>query len=147
MDMLTEHFSLDEFINSQTATRYGIDNNPDEWQLFNLERTAKLLERVRLLLNKPVYISSGFRSEELNMRIGGSVASQHCKGEAADILAPGFGTPKDVAEAIERSDIDYDQLIYEGNWVHISQKRVGNRNQTLTAVFGRDGVVYREGIV
>lgn len=47
--------------------------------------------------------------------------SQHLRGEAADVIAPRFGSPIAVCRAVEASDVRFDQLIYEyGGWMHIS---------------------------
>jgi zinc D-Ala-D-Ala carboxypeptidase len=57
----------------------------------------------------------------LNAAVGGSGASQHMLGLAADFECPGFGTPLEVARAIQRSGIAFDQCILEyGRWVHLS---------------------------
>jgi len=117
---LTDHFSLDEFTHSQTATRRGIDNTPDKRILDNLKHTAQEMEKVRVLLGWPIYVSSGYRCPELNKAIGGSDTSQHMSGEAVDFVCPDFGIPLNIANKIASSDIDFDQLIYEGTWVHIS---------------------------
>lgn len=120
MTQLTEHFTLEEFTHSQTATRKGIDNTPDKHILGNLLNTAHQMEKVRVVLRNPIYISSGYRCPELNKAINGSDTSQHMTGEAADFACPGFGTPLEVANALANSEIEFDQLIYEGTWIHIS---------------------------
>ena len=128
---LSTHFHLDEFINSQTAARQGIDNNPTTSVLLRLQRTALGMELVRNLLGAPVLISSGYRSPALNKAVGGAANSQHMTGEAVDFTCPGFGTPAQVVEAIKGSSIPYDQCIAEfSRWVHISFADK-NRRQTL----------------
>lgn len=121
---LSAHFDLDEFITSETATRYGIDNTPNEEIVDNLRFLASMMEEVRLLLDKPIIIKSGYRCPKLNSAIGGAKTSQHMQGLAADFICPQFGKPYDVADEISRSDLRFDQLIYEGKngkpWVHIS---------------------------
>lgn len=76
------------------------------------------LERVRAVLGCPILISSGYRSPKLNAAIGGARNSQHCKGEAADFIAPGFGSPMEVCKEIvkHQESIQFDQLIHEGSW-------------------------------
>jgi zinc D-Ala-D-Ala carboxypeptidase len=131
---LSKHVTLAEFENSPTATTHGINNKMNESQI----ASAKLLcenvfEPLRLYLNIPIRISSGFRSVQLNKMIKGSLTSQHTKGEAMDIKidAKGFYFIKDKLE--------FDQLIWEfGNdeqpsWVHVSYKKSGNRKQVLKA--------------
>jgi hypothetical protein len=52
---------------------------------------AKVLQPLRTLLRTPFQITSGYRCDELNTRIGGSVNSQHRLGQAADVvLSPQF---------------------------------------------------------
>jgi zinc D-Ala-D-Ala carboxypeptidase len=119
---LSPHFTLAEMVFSQTAARRGIDNNPGPETLAALKRTAMGLEAVRVRLGgSPLVISSGYRSPALNAAVGGSKASQHTRGEAADFTAPRFGSPREVVDALADSDVPYDQLILEfGRWVHIS---------------------------
>lgn len=126
--MLTKHFSLRELTHSATAVSRGIRNEPDAQQLANLKTLAATLEAVRTLLgNKPILISSGFRSDALNRVIGGSSTSDHSNGLAADFVCPGYGHVMHICEVIRDSGIKFDQLIYEqGNteWVHLG---VGTR--------------------
>jgi len=120
MTQLSDHFSLEELTYSDLAVRHGIDNNPNGDIVVNLTRLAKLLERVRLLLNKPIHINSAYRSPEVNNLLGSKPTSQHCVGCAADIKV-GNMTPDQVVKAIVHSDIPYDQIIREfDSWVHIS---------------------------
>lgn len=122
MTYLSPHFTLAEMTGSQVAARRGLDNEPGPAELAALKRTALGLEAVRIRLGgAPIHISSGYRSPEVNRAVGGSATSQHMRGEAADFTAPGFGTPRQVVDALAESDVPYDQLILEfGRWVHIS---------------------------
>ena len=117
---LSEHFSLGEFIYSETGQRLGLDNIPSETVIAQLGRTARALEEVRTLLGHPILVLSGYRSPEVNHAVGGALNSQHVLGEAVDFICPAFGTVYDVAMEIANSDIKFDQLIYEKNWIHIS---------------------------
>ena len=47
MTQLTEHFTLEEFTDSQTAARKGIPNVPPAIEHRNLVRTAEVMEQVR----------------------------------------------------------------------------------------------------
>ena len=81
---LSDNFSLHEFTRSQTATRHNIDNTPSDKQIFNLRNLCvNVLQPVRDYFMKPMIISSGFRCVELNMKIGGSITSQHVQGQAS----------------------------------------------------------------
>ena len=117
---LSEHFGLGEFIYSETGQRLGLDNIPSETVIAQLGRTARALEEVRTLLGHPILVLSGYRSPEVNHAVGGALNSQHVLGEAVDFICPAFGAVYDVAMEIANSDIKFDQLIYEKNWVHIS---------------------------
>ncbi len=131
---LSKHFSLEELTFSQTAVRNKIDNVPTGADLAALTNTAQQMELVRILLNNPISINSGYRSAALNKAIkGSSKTSQHMIGEAVDFTCRGFGTPKQVVEKIKNSNIEFDQLIYEfESWVHISFTSKKPRKQILT---------------
>jgi len=143
---LSENFSLDEFTTSQTATRQGIDNVPNETAIENLRMLASMLEQVRELLGgNAIRISSGYRCLLLNRAIGSSDTSAHVRGYAADFTCPNFGTPIQVAKKIAESNLKFDQLIYEGTWIHISCDPK-NRRQLLTAKFKGGKAFYTTGI-
>jgi hypothetical protein len=113
---LTPHFTLEEL----TFTSHReFDNTPNVLQINNLQRLAEFLEKVRELLGKPMLIDSGFRSPEVNQAVGSTSISQHLKGCAADFRVPGM-TPAEVVKAIRNSTLEYDQLILELGWTHIS---------------------------
>jgi hypothetical protein len=132
MMKLSEHFTLEEFISSETAARKLINNYPDPQSLGNLKRIAEKMEQVRALLGKPIQITSGYRCSALNKLIGSKPTSKHVQGLACDFKCPEFGTPKQIVEAIQCSDIDFDQLIFEfGSWVHFGLG-AANRKQVLT---------------
>jgi hypothetical protein len=143
---LTEHFSLDELTASETALRKGIDNTPPPAVTEKLRMLAATLEQVRSLLgNNSIRISSGYRSLELNRAIGSGDLSAHVLGYAVDFTCPKFGTPKEVAKKIAESPIKFDQLIYEGTWIHLSVDP-RNRREVLTAHFGKGKTSYTKGI-
>jgi hypothetical protein len=144
--MLSDHFSLDEFTASQEATRHGINNKPSDKVVENLRMLAALLEQVRELLGgHSIRISSGYRSLALNRHIKSSDSSAHVRGWAADFTCPSFGTPLAVAKKIAESNLKFDQLIYEGTWIHISCDPQ-NRRQLLTARFEHGHTYYTTGI-
>ena len=143
---LSPHFSLAELVASQVATRKGIDNAPAAAIVANLTRLAALLEQVRALVGAPIAISSGYRSPALNKAVGGAANSAHVLGQAADISMAKLA-PKAMALLIRQSDIAFDQLIYEGTWVHIGLSTGAPRRQVLTAKFAGGGVSYVAGIV
>lgn len=143
---LTQHFDLDEFTVSQEAVRRGIDNDPPEAVVENLRKLARALEDVRVLLGSfPLLISSGYRSPELNEVVKGSKNSAHMNGLAADFICSQYGSPRDVAIAISRSRLIYDQVIHEGRWVHYGLADEP-RLEALTAHFDGGRVSYTHGI-
>lgn len=131
---LSTHFTLDEMTLSQEAVRSGLRNIPDAAQTDSLRRLCEsVLEPLRARINRPIVVSSGFRSKTVNTRIGGSKTSQHCKGEAADIVVPGMDSA-DVVDLIRGMKLPFDQVIDEfGRWTHVSHSGNGNRGEVLMA--------------
>jgi zinc D-Ala-D-Ala carboxypeptidase len=145
---LSPNFALSELVRSQTALRRGIDNMPPAAVLLSMRKVlAPGLERVRSLLGVPVQITSGYRCASLNAAVGGAKDSQHMQGLAADIVAPAFGSPREVARylAEHMSEIRADQVIYEGQWCHVSFADKP-RGEVLTAHFSGGAVTYSRGI-
>jgi len=138
---LSNNLTLSEVTKSQTAVRLGINNDPTPEHLENLIALAEnIFEPIRNFFNKPVCVSSGYRSKELNEATpGASLSSQHCKGEAFDIDGDITGIDNRMIFDFVRAELDFDQMIWEfGNdstpaWVHISYKATGNRKQILHA--------------
>jgi zinc D-Ala-D-Ala carboxypeptidase len=136
---LSDHFTLEEATISQTASRNGIDNsNPSPDIIIAATKTATRLEKVRALLgNIPLNVDSWIRCLELNRALGSKDTSQHLKGEAVDFICPAFGTPNEICKKIvaNKEVINFDQLILEHTWVHISWNSTPNavqRNQVLS---------------
>jgi hypothetical protein len=141
---LSEHLSLAEVTKSDTAKRRGVSNMPTEAHIANFKLLAEnIFEPIRNHFGKPIFISSGYRSAELNKAIGGAASSQHCQGEAIDIDMdgrPGGVTNKMVFDFI-KENLNFDQLIWEfgtdanPDWVHVSYESTGKqRKQILKAV-------------
>ncbi len=145
---LTPNFTLEELTASDAAVRLGIDNTAPSDVLPNLVRLAQMLEQVRAMLGVPIIVTSGYRSPEVNKAVGGSSASAHCDGRAADFKAPDFGTPMEVCRRIARSQLAFDQLIFEGAWSHIAIQRFEEkpRMHLLTAHFDGGPATYTAGI-
>jgi len=142
---LSPNFTLAELTASEIAMRRGIDNTAPPEVVENLTKLASLLELVREILGNPIHINNGYRCPELNAIVGGAPTSAHLDGRAADFVCPGFGSPHDVAKVIAESGLQFDQLIYEGNWVHIAIRDT-QRQQVLTARFDDGKVTYTQGI-
>ena len=129
------HFALEEFLFSEAAARLGLDNTPGAEELANLKLTAAFMEKIRSLLRgQAIVVHSGYRSPQVNKLLGGVPLSAHCRGLACDFVCPTFGTRAEVALAILASGLEYDQLILEYGWVHVSLPEEGllARRESLT---------------
>lgn len=133
---LSNNFTLEELTVSQTAARRGISNAPPPDAIEELARLAAVLEQVRFMLGgKPIIVSSGYRSPELNAAVGGSATSAHMSGRAVDFTCPAFGDPWAIVNGLRDTRLPYDQLIYEfDSWVHlgIAPEGTAPRRQVLT---------------
>jgi hypothetical protein len=149
---LSKNLTLKEAIKSNTASRLGIDNTPEAWEIHNLRAVAEnVFQPIRDHFGVPIGVSSGYRSKELNKAIGGSKYSQHMIGEALDIDADIFGrvTNAEIFNFV-KNNLEWDQMIWEfgddkePNWVHISYKESGkNRKQIKRAYRDERGVHYK----
>ncbi len=92
---ISEHFTWDEVLESQTAERLGIDNTPPPELVPVLELTAQRMDRVRRLLGVPVHPSSWYRTIPVNCVIGG--AMRH--SDLDQLLTHPHGTVRAVAAA------------------------------------------------
>jgi len=130
------HFTLEEFLISDTANQIGVSNYPT-WEITrNLEKLALTMELIRSGLgDNPVTVYSGYRSPPVNSAVGGATNSAHLYGLACDFVIPDFGNPLDVCLAIEphMAFLQIDQLIYEIDWIHLGLAIDGEpRHQCLT---------------
>ena len=148
---LSKHFKLEEFTKSQTAIRKGINNEAGSGEIKNLtDLCYTVLEPVRAKFDKPITVTSGFRSEELCEAIGSKKTSQHAKGQAVDFEIAGVSNLQ-IAVWTE-ANCDFDQLILEfwkaedkdpnSGWVHCSYVEGSNRKQVLRY----DGKKYENGL-
>ena len=145
---LSENLELAEVLRSESAKRNGIANVPTKEHIENLKELAvNVFQPIRNHFKAPIRISSGYRSKELNKRIGGSQTSQHSKGQAIDIDMDGTQiTNKQVFDFI-LDNLEFDQLIWEfgtnnnPDWVHVSYSDK-NRKQVLRAYKLHSKTVY-----
>lgn len=140
---LSKNLSLGECLRSETAKRLGIKNEPhDDWVVENLRAIAEdVFQPLRDGLGVPIYVSSGYRSPDLNVAIGGAKRSQHMEGRALDLDADVYGgvTNADIFRFI-LNNLTFDQLVWEfgdednPDWVHVSYVYGGNnRGRCLKA--------------
>jgi len=149
---LSEHFTLAEFEKSATAAALGIDNTVPSQYIPTLQQLCQeVLEPLRRFVGGPIVISSGYRCNQLNVKVGGAYASQHTLGEAADIRLPltdytawddnkrhtDLETARKWFDWLEHN-CDFDQLIMETSngkdfWIHVScrKNRRANRHQVI----------------
>ena len=126
---LSQNLSLNEVTKSNTAMRRGIDNTPSEEHLKNLKYVAeKVFQPIREHFGVPIYISSGYRSPELNEAIGGSPRSFHSHGMALDLVQDGRNKGVSNADVFYfiKDNLPFTELIWEfgdennPNWVHVA---------------------------
>ena len=140
---LSEHFSLGEMTVTSVKTADG--NIPSHVSIENLKRLCKWLEHLRAQYNllyddgsHPIVINSGYRSEEVNKRVGGSPTSNHLTGCAADIKV--FGIEQALRYAVillnyaDDTDQEFDELLIERSkkgtyWLHFAVRPKENRRK------------------
>jgi D-alanyl-D-alanine dipeptidase len=140
--MIKLNFTMSELLHSNIAEKYNIYNIPDKEHLDNLLiLICECLQPLRNFIGKPIIITSGYRNPRLNSHplINGAPNSQHTTGQAVDFTIKGM-TPKQIIEMIKRSGIEFDQVIDELTWVHISYNKKFNRNESLSY---RDGKYFK----
>jgi 4-hydroxy-3-methylbut-2-en-1-yl diphosphate synthase IspG/GcpE len=140
---LSKNFTRAEIEHSNTAKRLGISNEMSEEHLENMQHLIdRLIQPLRDSIG-PIRVSSGYRSKALNRAIGGSLKSQHSKGQALDLQFWQNGKMMNelVYDWILDSNIEFDQMIneFDFSWIHISLKKKSNRKQILEAYKDEDG--------
>ena len=153
MTQLSKNFSLAEMTHSNTAISKGLDNTPSAEIIANLQILIdNVLQPIRDKLGKSIKINSGYRSPAVNASVGGSITSDHCKGQAADIEVAGMANgdlAKWIVENFKFTQIIlefYTQGIPDSGWVHVSYNPDNLKCQVLTAVKQNAKTVYLNGI-
>ena len=110
---LTEHFSFEEL--TRTDHRKFADRNSEEGMnhIPELRRLADFAEGLRMVLNVPLQVTSGYRCAELNRAVGGSATSQHCCCEAIDFVPLGLCVVREAFVRLKNSNAAFGQLILE----------------------------------
>lgn len=134
------NFTIAEMVQSNTADRLKISNNPPASVRVHLTETITLLESIRAeweeycaehsLGTPAIRITSGYRSPALNKAVGGVKNSAHVAGYAAD-LQPVNGKQAEferfLATDFSKMGYAFDQIIIEksktSRWVHVGYKR------------------------
>lgn len=153
---LSENLTLKEATYSATAIKHGINNEPNIGQLEALRGIARqVFQPCRNFIGGPLKVTSGYRSPELNKRIGGSLSSDHCitdhKTAALDLDCDLYGG-KTNAELFHyiKDKLTFKQLIWEFGddnnpaWVHVAYSLNEHFNKREILVAKRKGarVVY-----
>lgn len=127
------YFTLQELTKSNTAIAKKLDNTPDEQTIKNLNTLVdNVLDPLRKLYGKPIIVTSGYRSPEVNRSVNGATSSQHALGEAVDISVGSKEENKKLFSLI-KDNLPFDQLINEHDysWVHVSYREGRLRKQIL----------------
>jgi hypothetical protein len=139
-----KYFTIEEMEKSVIADAKGIKNKIPKKFIKNYEYLInKVLDPIRVKYGFPIYVNSGYRSDELNKSVGGVITSQHTcyNNTAAADIDSGKGRGGNqylfrlIRNMIKEKDIEVDQLIDENDylWIHIGVKIEGkNRNQILS---------------
>ena len=123
---LSEHFVLGEFTRSKYPEVYNI---PSHEAIANLKRLCVWLEVLREKVGQPIIINSGYRSPQLNRKVGGAANSNHLTGCAVDIRTSGYEQAIVFAAILinyaKESQQEFDELLIEKNrygavWVHFA---------------------------
>lgn len=125
---ISQHFYLSEFLKSETAKKLGIDNSIRENKhLENLSNLVyQILEPARKEIQRPLFITSGYRVPALNKAVGGVPNSQHMFGQAVDIQVSNELFANTLFDILSKNQ-KVDELLFEksGNkkWIHVSWSR------------------------
>ena len=132
---LSEHFTLGEVTKSRHTEVYNI---PSHVAIENLKRVCAWLEELRVRAKTPIVINSGYRSPQLNKKLGGSPTSNHLTGCAVDIRVAGIEQAMRYAVILmdyaDETKQDYDEIFIEKNrygaiWLHFAVRPKDNRRK------------------
>ena len=132
---LSEHFVLGEFTRSKYPEVYNI---PSHEAIANLKRLCEWLEVLRERVGHSIIINSGYRSPQLNRKVGGAATSNHLTGCAVDIRTNGMEQAICYAAILidyaKETQQDYDELLIEKNrydaiWLHFAVRPKDNRRK------------------
>lgn len=133
--MTKKEVTWKDLCKSSTAERCNIENVPDRSSLVNLEALIEYI--VKPIQNKfpNAYVTSGYRCDKLNEKVGGVKGSQHTKGQAVDLVIVIQG--KTIKESIKELymfiaiNLPFDQLIIYPTFVHVSYRAVNRRKEII----------------
>lgn len=110
---VSERFTLAEVL---TTEKPQLQSYFTSEYIANISRMINKMELVRTILQRPIVVTSWFRSPKLNAAVGGVETSAHLKGLAVDFHA----SYKDFC-ILQDAHVGFDQLIYYPNrfFIHI----------------------------
>ena len=135
---LSEHFTLGEL--TKSGSHPEVYNIPSHEAIANLANLSKWLEVLRERAGTPIVINSGYRSPQLNKKIGGVPTSNHLTGCAVDIRTSGMEQAICYAAILinyaKETNQEFDELLIEKNrhgaiWLHFAVRPSGNRRKVL----------------
>lgn len=125
---VSKNFQVKEF-----ACHDGTDRTPIDTVL------VLKLQELRDKIGAPLIISSGYRSESYNRKIGGAKFSYHIYGKAADVYC-NYYSAKDIAHWAQPLWLNGIGLYTNENFVHLDVRRDNNywlgHGQTAVDTFG-----------
>lgn len=128
---LTEHFTFEELTRTDIADLQAKNRKLAESLKGKIIRLAEWAETLRAVLKVPLIVTSGYRCEKLNERVGGSATSQHTKAEAIDFRPQGIEAEA-AFRKIAASTVSFGQMILEKRggkpFLHIG---MGTKRQLL----------------
>ena len=134
---LSEHFTLGEMTASSHKEVYNI---PSHEAIANLTNLCGWLEVLRSRAGAPIIINSGYRSPQLNKKIGGVPTSNHLTGCAVDIRVENMEQLIRYAAILldisNETHQDFDELLIEKNrygaiWLHFAVRPSNKRRSLL----------------
>ena len=135
---LSEHFTLGEL--TKSGSHPEVYNIPSHEAKANLTNLSKWLEVLRERAGTPIIINSGYRSPQLNRKIGGAPYSNHLTGCAADIRVSGMEQlirhAAILLDYADESNQEFDELLIERNrygaiWLHFAVRAKDNRRKVM----------------
>lgn len=160
---MSAYFTLDQFLRSGTASKYGGEvlkqqQNPPADVRYNIEQLSiNVLDKIREKWGKPIVISSGYRCQLVNEKVGGSTNSQHCNGQAADFSAQqesdNVALMNMILDMANNKELIFDQLINEypkangtPDWIHISYKANGTNRNSFFTIGNKNNNIFKRGV-
>ena len=138
--MRNSYFNLKEFERSSVADKYNIDNTIPKELIPHIEELIDFLNPIREAWGKPIIVTSGYRCNELNKKVGGVSNSAHTIGYGVDLVSGDFSVFSNFIKSYFQShpEVKFDQVIIErsgkSQWIHIGLYNRDNKQRGM--VFG-----------